>query len=97
MYGFFLRAISYTGYALAYSPWLLYAMIPFDALGSISDPCLGAVMVSRIDPHENGALQGVSATMRLLLICRSPCVAVHNWATVIHFVRLLYGRPRSCD
>jgi hypothetical protein len=60
VYGFCLRAVTYTGYALAYRPWMLYAMIAVDATASLCDPCLSAVMVARTDPRDNGALQGVS-------------------------------------
>eukprot|EP00611_Tribonema_gayanum_P018417 TRINITY_DN3152_c0_g1_i1.p1 TRINITY_DN3152_c0_g1~~TRINITY_DN3152_c0_g1_i1.p1 ORF type:complete len:513 (-),score=132.52 TRINITY_DN3152_c0_g1_i1:19-1443(-) len=65
--GFGLRAIAYTGYALSSKPWMLYALIMVDAIGSISDPCLSAALVARVDAHEVGALQGAAASVKTVM------------------------------
>ncbi|KAG5192349.1 major facilitator superfamily domain-containing protein [Tribonema minus] len=65
--GFGLRAIAYTGYALSSKPWMLYALIMVDAMGSISDPCLSAALVARVDAHEVGALQGAAASVKTVM------------------------------
>ncbi|MFO0336703.1 MAG: TCR/Tet family MFS transporter [Pseudomonadota bacterium] len=55
--------VDYTGYADAPSGAWLYAVVPIGALSGFYGPALASLMTQRVDPHEQGQLQGVNGSL----------------------------------
>ncbi len=55
--------VAYAGYALAPSGAWLYAVVPFGAMAGFFGPALQSLMTQRVDPQEQGRLQGVNGSL----------------------------------
>ncbi|CAM9093248.1 unnamed protein product [Phaeothamnion confervicola] len=75
--GYACHAAAFTAYGFANAPTFLYAIVAFDALSSIADPSMQALMVRYVDPDLFGSLQGATDSLRTLAVAvGSPCFSM---------------------
>jgi len=56
-------AVAFIGYALAPTPWVFVAFLPIGALWGLAGPNIQALMTSKVDPKEQGTLQGANTSL----------------------------------
>ena len=61
-FGFLCSTIGYAGYAFAPKGWVMFAVMPIFALGSLGDAALNAIMSKGVGETEQGSLQGAIAS-----------------------------------
>ncbi len=62
-------------YGLAAQGWMVYAVMPVAALGSLALPPLQAIMAGKVGPETQGALQGALAGLGSLCAIVGPLLA----------------------
>jgi MFS transporter, DHA1 family, tetracycline resistance protein len=55
--------IGYTAYGLAYQGWMMWGAIPIFALVGFFSPAIQGLMTRRVEPHEQGQLQGANSSL----------------------------------
>ena len=61
-------------YSLAPNPWVFYLGQVVGALGGLSGPALQSLMAARVEPSEQGRLQGVNAAMMGICAIIGPAI-----------------------
>jgi DHA1 family tetracycline resistance protein-like MFS transporter len=86
--GLLLSALAMTGYGLATKGWMLYVMVLFGACGGIAGPAAQSLITRHVPANEQGAVQGVLASLGSLAGIFGPplaawsfgaCVAPDTW------------------
>ncbi|MCA9262522.1 MAG: TCR/Tet family MFS transporter [Planctomycetales bacterium] len=62
--GLVLNVIAYSGFAMATQGWMVYAWLPFAALGAMTGPALNSLMSTRVPSSSQGELQGALASVQ---------------------------------
>jgi DHA1 family tetracycline resistance protein-like MFS transporter len=86
--GLLLSAFAMTGYGLATKGWMIYVMVVFGAFGGIAGPAAQSLITRQVPADEQGAVQGVLASLGSLAGIFGPplaawsfgaCVAPDTW------------------
>ena len=73
--GLMLSILGFTSFGLATRGWMMYAiLVPF-ALGGLAGPATQALISARVDPSEQGELQGTLASMMSMTAIVGPLIA----------------------
>jgi len=56
-------AVAFIGYALAPVSWVFVAFLPIGALWGLAGPNIQALMTAKVDPKEQGTLQGANTSL----------------------------------
>ncbi|MCC6007975.1 MAG: TCR/Tet family MFS transporter [Rhodobacteraceae bacterium] len=89
------NAIALLGFGLAQAGWMVFALIPFAALGGLTGPALQGIM-SRLAPDDRqGELQGVLSSASALATILSPLImtSIFNAFAAEDAVIRLAGAP----
>ncbi len=72
--GFVVTIIAMIGYALADKGWMIFAIIPFGALGGVLGPSMNQIMTARVPANAQGELQGALASAQAFGNLFSPLI-----------------------
>ena len=72
--GLICGAIAFVGYALSPSPWIFVLFLPIGAFWGLAGPNIQALMSSKVDPKEQGALQGANTSMSSVANIVAPLI-----------------------
>jgi DHA1 family tetracycline resistance protein-like MFS transporter len=75
--GLSVSVVSYTLYGLASQAWMFYAIPFFGSLGFLSNPSVQAIVSQRVQPNEQGALQGAFNSLLSLTGIVGPVIATN--------------------
>lgn len=80
--GFLISMTAQTLYGFASAGWMIYAIIPLGAFGSIAGPALQSYITKHVPANEQGAVQGVYSGLASLAGIPGPLVAAWSfgWA-----------------
>ena len=80
--GLLIGSLSYTGYALASSGWMIYAVIAIQSLGGIAMPASQALITKSVRPDQQGAVQGSLTGVQSMANIFGPLLgaAVFAWS-----------------
>jgi DHA1 family tetracycline resistance protein-like MFS transporter len=81
--GLVLSAIAMTGYGLATRGWMIYALIVCGALGGIAGPAAQSLITRHVPPDEQGAVQGVLASLGSLAGIFGPPIAAWSFGACV--------------
>ncbi|MEM6616420.1 MAG: TCR/Tet family MFS transporter [Pseudomonadota bacterium] len=70
--GLFLNIIAMTGLGVATESWMVYALMPFSALGMLAPPALHAILANRAGDDSQGEMQGAISAVQGITIIASP-------------------------
>lgn len=73
--GIGISASAFVLYGLASQGWMLYAIIALGSIGGIAGPALQGLIVSHVNPDEQGAIQGAMASLMSATGIVAPLVA----------------------
>ena len=95
LFGLLCGAVGFAVYGLASTPGLFYFGIPFGALWGFAGPSAQALMSQRVDPSEQGRLQGALAGVRGISGMIGPTVftSVFAWSIGPKAPRAMPGAP----
>jgi DHA1 family tetracycline resistance protein-like MFS transporter len=95
MLGLFCGAAGFACYGLASAPALFFLGIPFGALWGFAGPSAQALMSQRVDPTEQGRLQGALAGLRGITGMIGPTLftTVFAWSIGPRIQRPFPGAP----
>lgn len=87
--------IAFTCYALAPHPWLFLAGIPIGAIGGLIGPGMQGLMTRRVQPNEQGQLQGANSAIMGITSIIGPQLytGVFAWALLQEQTLHLPGLP----
>ncbi len=71
-FGLAVNGLALLAYAFAVEPWMVFAIIPFSALGGLAAPALTTIMSNLTPKNAQGELQGASASLQSLAMIFSP-------------------------
>jgi DHA1 family tetracycline resistance protein-like MFS transporter len=80
MIGLAIAVIAYAGYGLADKGWMVYALIPFGALGGFTLPALQGIMSRTIPPDAQGELQGAIGAINGVAMMAGPLLMTQIFA-----------------
>ena len=72
--GFVVSMIAFVAYAGAVQGWMVFAIVPFAALGGVLGPAMNQIMTARVARNAQGELQGALASVQALTNMTSPLV-----------------------
>ncbi len=61
--GLICGGIAFVGYALSPTPWIFVLFLPIGAFWGLAGPNIQALMTARVDPKEQGTLQGANTSL----------------------------------
>lgn len=95
IFGLGLNILALWAYAAAPQGWVIWALIPISSLGAIVAPAMQALMSRAAGAQNQGALQGVLASIGALSMVISPLVMTQAffWATRAQGAIFLPGAP----
>jgi len=67
-------AVAFIGYALAPVWWVFVAFLPIGALWGLAGPNIQALMTAKVDPKEQGTLQGANTSLSSIANIVAPLV-----------------------
>jgi DHA1 family tetracycline resistance protein-like MFS transporter len=70
--GFGVNIVSLFAYAFASHGWMVYAIIPFGALGGVASPALNSLMSTVTPANAQGELQGASSSLNAMAMIIGP-------------------------
>lgn len=70
--GFGVNIAALTAYAFAGQGWMVYAIIPFGALGGVAGPSVNSLMSSVTPANAQGELQGASSSLNAMAMIIGP-------------------------
>ena len=70
--GFGVNIAALTAYAFAGHGWMVYAIIPFGALGGVAGPSVNSLMSSVTPANAQGELQGASSSLNAMAMIIGP-------------------------
>jgi DHA1 family tetracycline resistance protein-like MFS transporter len=70
--GFGVNVIALFAYAFASHGWMVYAIIPFGALGGVASPSLNSLMSTVTPANAQGELQGASSSLNAIAMIIGP-------------------------
>jgi DHA1 family tetracycline resistance protein-like MFS transporter len=70
--GFGVNVVSLFAYAFASHGWMVYAIIPFGALGGVASPSLNSLMSTVTPANAQGELQGASSSLNAMAMIIGP-------------------------
>lgn len=82
--GYTINIIGLTAYALAFAPWMIYAIIPFTALAGVTTPAMSTIMSNLTPEDAQGELHAATAAINALAISVAPILLTQ---TLFHFSR----------
>lgn len=72
--GLSLHVLTMTAFAFAGAPWIVYLIIPFNALGGVATPALNSLMSTVTPRNAQGELQGAIAGLNAFGLIFSPLI-----------------------
>jgi len=72
MFGLVVNFISLFAYAFAFQPWMVFAIIPFGALGGVANPAINSLMSTVTPRNAQGELQGASSSLNAMAMIIGP-------------------------
>ncbi len=72
LYGILINAVSLFLFAIAGAGWIVYLIIPLNALGGVANPALNALMSTVTPKNAQGELQGASASLNSFAMIFGP-------------------------
>jgi DHA1 family tetracycline resistance protein-like MFS transporter len=66
--------VAFTGYALAWEGWMVYAVIVATALESVADPALRSIASAKVPPSAQGELQGALTSISSITTIIGPLI-----------------------
>jgi DHA1 family tetracycline resistance protein-like MFS transporter len=81
--GLALCVVGYAAFAFAPDAWIFIAGIPFLCLGGLASPPAQSMMTHRVDPREQGRLQGALSSLRSLAGIFGPALFANVFALFI--------------
>jgi MFS transporter, DHA1 family, tetracycline resistance protein len=66
IFGFLICIATFAAYAAAFEGWMVFAIIPFGALGGLLGPAMNQIMTARVPRNAQGELQGAIASVQAL-------------------------------
>ena len=72
LYGILINAVSLFLFAIAGTGWIVYLIIPLNALGGVANPALNALMSTVTPKNAQGELQGASASLNSFAMIFGP-------------------------
>jgi len=81
--GLMISAFVMTGYGLATQGWMIYVLILFGALGGIAGPASQSLISRHVPADEQGAVQGVLASLGSLAGIFGPPVAAWSFGLCV--------------
>jgi MFS transporter, DHA1 family, tetracycline resistance protein len=82
--GLAITAIACSLYAMAFRDWMVYAIIPFGALGGVFGPAMNQIMSGLTPKNAQGELQGATASLNAFSMIFAPLLmtqTLHVFAT----------------
>lgn len=73
--GLVVSILAMTGYGLATQGWMIYVLVLFGAFGGIAGPAAQSIITRHVPADEQGAVQGVLASLGSLAAIFSPVAA----------------------
>ncbi len=95
LFGLLCGAISFAIYGLAATPAIFYLGIPLGAMWGFAGPSAQAIMSQRVDPAEQGRLQGALAGMRGItgMIGPTAFTSIFAWSIGPRLAHPIPGAP----
>ena len=81
--GMGIAIIAYIGYGLAPQGWVIYAVICVGCFAGIAGPALQSYTTRHVPPNEQGAVQGVFASLQSLASIPGPFIALYSFGWAI--------------
>lgn len=72
--GLSMEAVSLIGFALAPATWVVFALLPFSALGMMAGPAMQGILSRATPDNAQGELQGVMGSTRAIASILAPLV-----------------------
>jgi len=83
MLGLGIAILAYIGYGLAPHGWVIYAVICVGCFAGIAGPALQSYTTRHVPPNEQGAVQGVFASLQSLASIPGPLIALYSFGWAI--------------
>jgi DHA1 family tetracycline resistance protein-like MFS transporter len=93
LFGLICGAIGFAIYGLAPNSYWFFLGIPFGALWGFAGPSAQALMSQRVDPSEQGRLQGALAGVRGISGMLGPTLFTSSFAWSLHWTHPQPGTP----
>ena len=81
--GLVLSAVAMTGYGLATQGWMIYVLILLGAFGGIAGPAAQSLITRHVPADEQGAVQGVLASLGSLAGIFGPPIAAWSFGACV--------------
>ena len=73
--GLFGNLVAFTGFAIAFQDWMIYAFIALSGLGGVFGPSIHAMMSNNTAKDSQGELQGATASLQSMSMIFMPIIA----------------------
>lgn len=77
IYGLMIGSMTFLAYGFATRGWMLYVAIVFGSIGSISGPAIQSVITKMVSASEQGAVQGIIASIQSIVAILGPLMATN--------------------
>jgi DHA1 family tetracycline resistance protein-like MFS transporter len=81
--GISIGMVSFALYGLAPQGWMLFVILPFNALGGISGPAVSGLLSRSVSPSEQGKLQGGLTSLQSVTAVLGPLLATNLFSYFI--------------
>jgi len=78
-YGLIIDVLALLAFGFASQGWMIWALTPFAALGSIATPAITALMSRRASEDQQGELQGVLGSINAMSMILSPLIMTQTF------------------
>ncbi len=79
IYGLIIDVLALLAFGFASQGWMIWALTPFAALGSIATPAITALMSRRASEDQQGELQGVLGSINAMSMILSPLIMTQTF------------------
>ena len=79
IYGLIIDLLALLAFGFASQGWMIWALTPFAALGSIATPAITALMSRRASADQQGELQGVLGSINAMSMILSPLIMTQTF------------------
>ena len=79
IYGLIIDVLALLAFGFASQGWMIWALTPFAALGSIATPAITALMSRRASADQQGELQGVLGSINAMSMILSPLIMTQTF------------------
>ena len=77
IFGLLIGSLTFLAYGISTQSWMLYAAIIFGSIGSIAGPAMQAVITKMVSAAEQGAVQGIIASIQSVVAILGPLMATN--------------------